>query len=59
MGERGDVPSRFWWGDLEESDNLENLGVHGRIILKLCFKNWEGARTGLIWLRIRKCGGLL
>jgi hypothetical protein len=28
----------IWWGDLRERGHLENLGVDGRIILKLIFK---------------------
>jgi len=55
----GQVCTGFWWGDLKERDDLEGLGVDGRIILKWIFK-WNGqAWTGLIWFRIRKVGGLL
>jgi hypothetical protein len=35
---RGVVHTGFWWGDLREGDHLENLGVNGRVILKLIFK---------------------
>jgi len=39
---------------------LEDIGVNGRIMLKLIFKKWDGeANTGLIWLRIGTSGGLL
>jgi hypothetical protein len=33
--------------------------VHGRIILKLSFKKWDGERTGLIWRRIGTGDGVL
>jgi hypothetical protein len=39
---------------------LEDLGVRGRITLKLIFRNYNGrVWTGLIWLRIGTSGGLL
>jgi hypothetical protein len=31
---RGEVHAGFWWGDLQEKDHLEDLGVNERIILK-------------------------
>jgi hypothetical protein len=51
MGDRRDAHS-VWWGGLREGDHLENFGLDERIILKWNFKKFDGARTGLIWLRI-------
>ena len=31
----------FWWGELMERDQLEGLGVDGRVILKWIFKAWD------------------
>jgi len=34
MGRRGEVYTGYWWGNLRESDHLENPGVDGKIILR-------------------------
>ena len=57
---RGEVHVVFWWGNMRERGHLEDSGVDGRIMLNWIFNKWMGgAWTGLIWLRIRKGGGLL
>jgi hypothetical protein len=50
---RVEVYTGFWWGNLNERDHLEEPSVDGRIILRWIFGKWEGAGTGLIWLRWR------
>jgi len=50
---------RLWWGNLRKRDHLLDLGVDGRIILKKILKKWDGAWTGLTWLRVGIGGGLL
>ena len=39
----------FWWGNLRERDHLEDLGMEGRIILKLIFKRWY---WGMDWIAL-------
>ena len=36
------MPTRFLWGDLRERDNLEDLSVDARTILKWIFKKSNG-----------------
>ena len=57
---RGEVHTRFWWGNLRERHNLEDLGIDGRIILRWFLRKWNvGVWTGSSWLRIGTGGGHL
>jgi hypothetical protein len=59
MGDRRGAAG-FWWGDLRERDDLEDLGINGKATLKLIFMEWDGETwNGLIWLRIGTGGGCL
>jgi hypothetical protein len=33
------VHTEFWWGNLSERDQLEDLGVNGKTVLKWIFKD--------------------
>ena len=50
----------FWWGNLKERYQLEDLGIDGRIVLKWILNklDWR-VWSGLIWLRIGTTCGLL
>jgi hypothetical protein len=58
MGEKRDV-YRILVGRPEGRRPLGRPTWSGRIILKCIFKKWDGAWTGLRWLRIGTGGGLL
>jgi hypothetical protein len=50
---RGEVYTRFWWGNLRERNHLGDPGVDGRIILRWIFRKWDvGIWTGSSWFRI-------
>jgi hypothetical protein len=46
------VHKGVWWGNVTEGNHFEDPGIGGRIILKWIFQMWDGAWTGLTWLRI-------
>jgi hypothetical protein len=43
MEERGDLHTRFWWGNLKDRDQLEELGLDWRIRLKWVNKCGKGS----------------
>ena len=57
---KGEVCTRFGWGNLRERDHWGDQDVDGRIILRWIFSKWEGVvKTGWSWLRIGTVGGRL
>jgi hypothetical protein len=49
---------KVWVGNLKERENLDNLGVDGRINLKWILKKCDKvAWTALMWLRMGTGGG--
>jgi len=55
----GEAYTGFWWGNLRERDQLEDLDIDGKIILKWVLRKWiVGAWTRLIWT-MRETGGQL
>jgi hypothetical protein len=39
---RGDVPTRFWLGNLREGDQLEDVGVDGRVLFSWSLQKCDG-----------------
>ena len=57
---KGEVCTRFWWGNLRLRDYRGEQDVDGRIILRWILRKWEGVvGTGWGWLRIGTGGGRL
>jgi len=42
-----EVHTGSWWGGVRERGHLEDLGIHGRLILKWIIKNWD---RGMDWI---------
>ena len=57
---REELHRRFRRGNLRETDNLDNLGISGRIILNWTFMKRMGEGHGLafVWLKTGRGGGL-
>ena len=50
----------LWWEDLRERDNLQDISVDERIILKYTLKKYDGmVWSEFICLRTETGGGLL
>jgi len=50
----------FWWVNLRKTENFQDLGVDGSIILKLLRNTYYGrVWTGFIWLRTQIIGEVL
>ena len=47
---KGEVCTKFWWGNLREKDHWGDQDVGGRIILRLIFRKQEGCEE---WIRDR------
>ena len=39
---KGEVGTRFWWGNLRERDHRGDQDVDRKIILRWIFRKWEG-----------------
>jgi len=54
---RKEMHTGFWWVNLKQRDNSQDLGVDGSIILKLVMNRYYGRLwTGFICLRTYKSG---
>ena len=55
---KGELCTRFWWGNLRDRAHWGDQEVDGRIISRWIFRKWEGVVvTGWSWLRIGTGGG--
>jgi hypothetical protein len=54
---RREMHRGFWWESMQGRDHFEDLGLHGRINIKMHLK--ETGQECLIFLGMRTSGGLL
>jgi hypothetical protein len=46
--EKREILTEFWWGDLKERNNLENISIDGMVNLKFILNKIRRAWTGLM-----------
>jgi hypothetical protein len=57
MGEREEIGTKFWSGNLKASDHSEDLGIDWRIIFEWNLRKLGGkVWTGCIWISIETSG---
>ena len=49
----GGVCTGFWWGNLWERDDVKDLDIDRRVILKSIFKNWDGLMDWIDLAQVR------
>jgi len=55
---RAELHKEFWWGNLRETDHLNDLSINGRIILIFMLRRMgEGHGLVFVWLKIGTGGG--
>jgi len=57
----GEIHAKFWWGNMKGLDQVKDLGVDEKLLLKCVLKKEVGRGggkwTGFIWLRMGTSGG--
>lgn len=55
-----ELDTGLWWGNLKEGEHMGDQGTVGKMLLKCILKKQNGVSwTGIVWLRMGICGGLL
>lgn len=56
---RGKVRTGFWWGNLNDRDHFEDIGMVGTLTLKWIFKYTGRVWSGLSWTQVGTSDGSL
>jgi hypothetical protein len=52
MKGRAKMPAGVWWGNPKERDQLKDLGVDGRLLLKWIFTKQKTRQEGVNWISV-------